>query len=105
MLPILTPRQRAEQALLFAALCILSVIWLMPIVTVVLSSLRDQGDLISRGIFALPETLVFDNYAEAWETGGFSIYFKKMFVEGRTAELFGPDCVSSDLEMRNIGLH
>lgn len=43
-------------------------------------------------------------YAEAQDRL-FSIYFRKMFVEGRTAEMFGPDCVASDLEMRNIGLH
>ena len=43
-------------------------------------------------------------YAEAQDRL-FSLYFKKMFVEGRTAEMFGPDCVGSDLEMRNIGLH
>lgn len=33
----------------------------------------------------------------------FSLFFKKMFIEGRVAEIFGPDAVGSDLEMRNIG--
>jgi penicillin amidase len=33
----------------------------------------------------------------------FTLYFKKMLLEGRLAELFGPSAVGSDLEMRNIG--
>lgn len=33
----------------------------------------------------------------------FTLFFKKMFVEGRVAELFGAAAVASDLEMRNIG--
>ena len=28
-----------------------------------------------------------------------------MLLEGRTSELFGPDLVPTDLEMRNIGYH
>ena len=33
----------------------------------------------------------------------FTLFFKKMFVEGRVSELFGAAAVPSDLEMRNIG--
>lgn len=33
----------------------------------------------------------------------FTLYFKKMFLEGRLAEIFGAGAVASDLEMRNIG--
>ena len=32
-----------------------------------------------------------------------SLYFKRMFMRGRTAEIFGPDMVPTDLEVRNIG--
>lgn len=33
----------------------------------------------------------------------FTLYFKKMFIEGRVAEIFGAAALPSDLEMRNIG--
>jgi penicillin amidase len=33
----------------------------------------------------------------------FTLFFKKMFMEGRVAELFGVAALQSDLEMRNIG--
>ena len=35
-------------------------------------------------------------YAEAQDRL-FTLFFKKMFVQGRTAELFGPEAVASDL--------
>ena len=43
-------------------------------------------------------------YAEAQDRM-WTLFFKKMLLEGRTAELFGPDLVPTDLEMRNIGYH
>lgn len=68
--------RRLEQTVLLVSLIVLSVIWLMPFVTVVLSALRSQGDLISRGVFALPKEIRWSNFASAWETGDFSIYFR-----------------------------
>ncbi len=69
-------RRRVEHALLYVGLSILALIWILPFVTVVLSSLRDQGDLISRGVFALPEEIAWSNYVEAWKTGSFDVYFR-----------------------------
>jgi len=69
-------RRRAEQTLLFISLLALSLLWLMPFVTVFLSAIRSQGDLISRGVFAFPKTLQWSNFAKAWNTGEFAIYFR-----------------------------
>lgn len=41
-------------------------------------------------------------YAEAHDRL-YSLFIKKMLIEGRLAELFGSEAVMSDLEMRNIG--
>lgn len=69
-------RRRAEQTLIFVSLLVLSLLWLMPFVTVFLSALRSQGDLISRGIFAIPKTWQWANFVKAWNTGDFAIYFR-----------------------------
>jgi raffinose/stachyose/melibiose transport system permease protein len=69
-------KHRREQALIFLCLLVLSLIWLMPFVTVFLSAIRSQGDLISRGVFAIPKTLQWGNFAKAWNTGDFPIYFR-----------------------------
>ena len=41
-------------------------------------------------------------YAEAQDRL-WTLFFKKMMLQGRTAEIFGPDMVQTDIEMRNIG--
>lgn len=68
-------RWRLQDVILFVSLACLSLVWLLPFVTVLLSSVRGQGDLLSRGIFALPSEIRWSNFVKAWQTGGFSIYF------------------------------
>jgi raffinose/stachyose/melibiose transport system permease protein len=69
-------RRRAEEGLLLASLMVLSLLWLMPFGSVVLTAVRSQADLFANGVFAWPERFVWGNFAEAWDTGDFSIYFK-----------------------------
>lgn len=69
-------RRFAEEGLLFASLAVLSLIWLLPFLSVVLTAVRSQADLFSNGVFAWPAQFVWQNFADAWETGDFSIYFK-----------------------------
>ena len=68
-------KPRAERALLLASLIVLSVIWLLPFVTVVLTAIRGQADLFSNGIFSWPTAFRWENFARAWDTGDFSTYF------------------------------
>jgi raffinose/stachyose/melibiose transport system permease protein len=69
-------RWRKEDVLLFAALVCLSLVWLFPFLTLVLSSVRAQGDLLSRGIFSIPHEIRWSNFTRAWQTGDFSTYFR-----------------------------
>ena len=69
-------QRRLEQTLLFISLLVLSLIWLTPFATVVMSAIRSQGDLLSRGVFSWPKAIAWKNYSEAWNTGDFSIYFR-----------------------------
>ena len=73
-------RRRAQQTLLFGCLVVLSLIWLMPFVTVILSAIRSQGDLISNGVFAIPKTFQWGNFTKAWNTGDFPIYFRNSLI-------------------------
>jgi raffinose/stachyose/melibiose transport system permease protein len=69
-------QRRLEQTLLFISLLVLSLIWLTPFATVVMSAIRSQGDLLSRGVFSWPKAIAWKNFSEAWNTGDFSIYFR-----------------------------
>jgi len=69
-------QRRLEQTLLFISMLVLSLIWLTPFATVVMSAIRSQGDLLSRGVFSWPKAIAWKNFTEAWNTGDFSIYFR-----------------------------
>lgn len=72
---VLTPADRRVRLVATSLLLLLAVVWLMPFVTVVLSSIRSQGDLISSGVFSIPKEIRWENFAEAWQAGGFTTYF------------------------------
>lgn len=57
-----------------------AVVWLLPFLTIVLSATRSQGDLISRGVFSLPKAIRWENFIEAWNTGGFTDYFRNSLL-------------------------
>ncbi len=59
-----------------ALLVVFAVVWMMPFVSITLSAIRSQGDLISNGVFSIPEAIRWENFAQAWETGGFTTYFR-----------------------------
>jgi raffinose/stachyose/melibiose transport system permease protein len=59
-----------------ALLLFFALVWLMPFITIVLSATRTQGDLISRGVFSIPSSIRWENFLEAWNTGGFTTYFR-----------------------------
>lgn len=73
-------RRWGEDALLFASLALLALVWLSPFVTILLSAVRSQGDLFTRGIYSWPSEFLWRNFVEAWETGDFSIYFKNSLL-------------------------
>jgi raffinose/stachyose/melibiose transport system permease protein len=62
--------------LLFIGLLVLAAIWLLPFVTILLTSVKSQGELISRGVFTWPQNFLWSNFARAWRTGNFSVYFR-----------------------------
>jgi raffinose/stachyose/melibiose transport system permease protein len=67
---------RLQDTVLLIGLSLMALIWLVPFFTVLLTSLRTQGDLISNGVFAWPEQFAWANFERAWTTGRFSTYFR-----------------------------
>jgi raffinose/stachyose/melibiose transport system permease protein len=73
-------RRLTEDALLFVSLSVLALLWLSPFVTILLSAVRSQADLFTRGVFSWPSEFLWQNFLDAWETGDFSIYFKNSLL-------------------------
>jgi raffinose/stachyose/melibiose transport system permease protein len=72
---------RTGNMIILTGMILLSLIWLLPIVSVLLTALRSQGDLFANGIFGWPKTFKWENFVKAWDAGDFSVYFKNsLFV-------------------------
>jgi len=68
------------KVVLFFILVLLALLWLIPIITTVVTSLRTNDDILSRGFWALPEELVFSNFRTAWQRGGLSKFLPNSFI-------------------------
>ncbi len=68
------------KVILFFVLVLLALLWLIPIITTVVTSLRTNDDILSRGFWALPEKLVFSNFRTAWQRGGLSKFLPNSFI-------------------------
>ncbi len=64
----------------YALLIFFAFLWLFPFFIVILTSLKSQGDIISRGVFAFPEKIVLQNFANAWHTGQFSVFYRNSLL-------------------------
>jgi len=68
------------KVILFFVLVLLALLWLIPIITTVITALRTNNDILSRGFWALPEKLVFSNFRTAWDRGGLSKFLPNSFI-------------------------
>ena len=66
--------------MLFGCLLILACVWLMPVVGVISTAVRGQGDLIANGIFSWPKIFKWENFLKAWQQGQFSTYFRNSLL-------------------------
>ena len=56
-------------------LLIMSVLWLIPLVWAMFTSLRPKADTDKYGYFSFGGAFNFDNFVQAWNQGGFATYF------------------------------
>ena len=78
--PSMKAQNRLTSTLLHIILAAMAVVWLVPVVIIILTSLRSQGDLISNGVFAWPERIQWANFGRAWGIGNFSTYFRNSLI-------------------------
>jgi multiple sugar transport system permease protein len=65
----------------FSVLLIVTIIWLVPMMTAVVTSIRSNDDIMLQGgPFSLPRQLVFTNFQTAWERGGLHRYLPNSFI-------------------------
>lgn len=65
---------------IYLFLIILSFFFLFPLLTSVLTALRTQQDVVSRGFFSLPNRITFENFPQAWRQGGFRTTYRNSLL-------------------------
>jgi len=71
---------RKYNSLVYIFLTLLALLWTIPFIILVLTALRTQNDIVSRGVFAIPKQITFDAFITAWKQGKFNIYFKNSLM-------------------------
>jgi len=64
----------------FILLLVVTILWLVPFITALLTSLRTNDDILERGFVALPKEITFNSFRVAWERGGLSHYLPNSFI-------------------------
>src|ERR1700754_2167140 len=76
------PGKSLKAILFYAALIVAALIWLTPVITLVLTALKDAGDFAVNGAFSLPKSIRWANFSEAWQTGVGNYFWNSVIVTG-----------------------
>ena len=69
-----------SRVILYAVVYLFTALWLVPIATALITSVRTNSDIISRGFLAIPNALSLQSYAAAWQRGGLAHYLPNSFI-------------------------
>lgn len=68
------------RVLVYIVLVLATILWLVPIFTSLITSIRTFNDILYRGFISWPEELTLLNFRTAWERGGLSHYLPNSFI-------------------------
>jgi raffinose/stachyose/melibiose transport system permease protein len=71
---------KSKVAIFYAALILATLLWLAPVITLILTALKDAGDFAVNGAFSLPKFIRWENFSEAWETGVKNYFWNSVIV-------------------------
>jgi multiple sugar transport system permease protein len=65
---------------IYLFLTISAFVWLVPILTSVITSLRTFDEILTNGFISWPKTITLANFKTAWDRGGLSRYLPNSFI-------------------------
>ena len=74
------PRVSIGKWIVYILVYALTLLWVVPVITAILTSFRTNDDILKRGFFALPTGINFQAYIDAWNRGGLSHYLPNSFI-------------------------
>ena len=76
-------RERRERTLLvffYVALSLAAVIWFAPIIMLVFTALKSAGDFAIHGALAIPTSIAWSNFSDAWDTGVKDYFWNSVII-------------------------
>jgi len=68
------------RVLAYIVLVISTILWLIPGLTAIVTSVRTFDDILTNGFLSWPKELTLTNFKTAWERGGLSTYLPNSFI-------------------------
>ncbi len=68
------------RVIVYIVLILSTFLWLVPILTALITSVRTFDDILVNGFMSLPEKITFENFITAWERGGLKHYLPNSFI-------------------------
>ncbi len=69
-----------QRWLVYIFIYALTLLWLVPVLTALITSLRTNNDILTHGFWSLPKVLTLKNFGEAWVRGGLTHYLPNSFI-------------------------
>jgi raffinose/stachyose/melibiose transport system permease protein len=73
---------KSKVVIFYVALILATLFWLAPVITLILTALKDAGDFAVNGAFSFPKSIRWENFSEAWETGVKNYFWNSVIVTG-----------------------
>jgi len=64
----------------FFMLILITMLWLLPFMTALITSIRTNDDIMYNGFWSLPQELTISNFKTAWQRGGLEHYLPNSFI-------------------------
>lgn len=64
----------------YIVLVIVTVLWLVPVFSALITAFRTNDDILMNGFWSLPSQLGLHSFKDAWERGGLSRYLPNSFI-------------------------
>jgi len=68
------------RVLVYVVLVVATIMWLVPIFTGLITSIRTFDDILYNGFISWPKEITWGNFSEAWDRGGLSKYLPNSFI-------------------------
>lgn len=69
-----------QQVLIYALLILMTALWLIPVISALLTAIRPFDEILTHGFWSLPREITLQNFVEAWRRGGLSRYLPNSFI-------------------------